>query len=141
MSKYCNECETTHPDAKYCPDCGTELETPPSREESGKKVTKETGSCEKCDSQISVKADRCPECDYEPSNSILVKLIGMVSIPVFLFSLLMMLIGIILVFDGLEIGTALLTITIFGVVATVSGVILWAWQNQDRRRPTDSTLF
>lgn len=71
MSKYCNACETTRSDAEYGPECGTELETPPSREESETKTSRETDSCERCDSQISVEADRCPECGHEPSLSVL----------------------------------------------------------------------
>jgi hypothetical protein len=31
-------------------------------------MSNETGECGKCESEISVTADRCPECGYEPAD-------------------------------------------------------------------------
>lgn len=31
-------------------------------------MSDQTGPCGKCESEISVTADRCPECGYEPGN-------------------------------------------------------------------------
>ena len=35
----------------------------------------DTGNCHKCDSEISVSADRCPECGYEPSDTSTAKIL------------------------------------------------------------------
>jgi hypothetical protein len=99
------------------------------------------GRCEKCDSVISTEAKRCPECGYEPSSSILVTIIGVISIPLFLFCLLLLIIVPITMIGGsLEFTSGLVVIAIFGVGALFFGAILWAWQNQDKRTPTDSSI-
>lgn len=38
-------------------------------------TTPDTAPCSKCGTEISTEVDRCPQCGYEPSNSILAQLV------------------------------------------------------------------
>ena len=138
MSKYCNECETTRPDAKYCPECGTELETPPSREGSETKTPKETGSCEKCDSHISLEADRCPECGYEPANhGAIVSIIAGLSVGLaILFAGLILIVWVVTIGSGFPISEALILTAFFALFILPSAIIGFLLSNKERKTPT-----
>lgn len=141
MSKYCNECETTRPDAKYCPECGTELETPPSREESETKTPKETGSCEKCDSEISAQAERCPECGYEPaSHGAVVSIIAGLSVGIaVLFFGLILIVWVVAIGTDFPISDALV-VTAFSALFILPSVIIgYLLTNKERQTPTGRT--
>ena len=141
MSKYCNECETTRPDAKYCPECGTELETPPSHEEAEAKTPKETGSCEKCDSQISVEADRCPECGHEAGPGIIGGILMWVLGIVGAFSGTIALISIVLLFGEASLTTAIFGFVFFGAIAAVCLGFVYFGIKNSMRGPTDPPVF
>lgn len=84
-------------------------------------MSSETGRCAKCDSEISVNAERCPECGYEPdSGSILGGLAALILIPIAGFGILMLIIIPILLFSGgIGLETGGITMLFFGVVTLV----------------------
>jgi hypothetical protein len=83
---YCTECGTEVSGVgSYCPERGAKLEE---QAESGEQPEpqdsepKETAPCQKCDTDISVEADRCPNCGYEPgSGGILSSIFAIICIP------------------------------------------------------------
>ena len=145
MSKYCNECEKTRPDAKYCPECGTELETPPSREESETKTPKETGSCEKCDSEISAQAERCPECGHEPSPGVLGGIVmWILGIVGGIFGLISIVIGLGIVFVQTSSGELIAGVVFVGLTSVVTAVcfgLIYFGIKNSMRGPTDPPVF
>ena len=81
---YCTNCRTEHdPGDSFCANCGANLdgeaeeelewEPDPEREVT---ATIQTGTCEKCDSEISLEANKCPQCGYEPASQGLIVSIG-----------------------------------------------------------------
>ena len=141
MSKYCNECKTTRPDAKYCPECGSELETPPSREGSETKTAKETGSCEKCDSQISLEADRCPECGYEPANhGAILSIIAVLSVGVAVLLVgLILLVWVVAIATNFPLSDALFLTGFLALFILPSAIIGYLLSNKERQTPTGRT--
>jgi len=61
-------------------------------------MNRETGQCGKCESEISVTAERCPECGYEPSDQ------GIFTVIISLLSLGVALIGGILLLSAIAAG-------------------------------------
>ena len=60
-----------------------------------------TGSCSKCESEISESVDRCPECGYEPGPSLLGKLFfWFVALPWTLFTVFAIGVSFIGIFTG-----------------------------------------
>jgi hypothetical protein len=97
--------------------------------------------CEKCKSKISVAATKCPECGYEPSAmGIGGVLLLIVTLPVFLFSVLIVLISPILLFSGTDLSTIAVSIGVFGFIALTSGGVLYlAYQSKDQKPATQES--
>jgi RNA polymerase subunit RPABC4/transcription elongation factor Spt4 len=67
--KNCSECGTELTgDPSFCPDCGSKLQSSVANPNENHEQERKTAPCQKCESQISTKADRCPQCGYEPSS-------------------------------------------------------------------------
>lgn len=79
MGTFCTSCGTeVDTNASFCGDCGTQLQ---SQQEQHVSTDTETGSCEKCKSEIPLDADRCPQCDHEPGNTgILLSILSALSV-------------------------------------------------------------
>jgi len=86
-----------------------------------------TGRCSKCESEISIDAERCPECGYEPSKTGILNGIGMlIAIGILSLSGLITILGPILVVGGdLELSSAAIVSGIFGTIAVVSGFFIY----------------
>jgi ribosomal protein L40E len=138
---YCTECGTkTGGMGSYCPECGAKLEVPTeskSQAEPQEPERKETAPCRKCDSEISVEADRCPECGYEPSPGILGGIIMWVAGGVGVLFGLTAIISLILIFDGLAVTTGLIGSVITGAIATVCFGLVYAGHHTRQRGPTE----
>ena len=101
-----------------------------------------TGECGKCASEISIEAERCPECGYEPSNSGLVTtLVDLISLGVFLFSGLIVVIMPILLFDGTDISTVVFGFAFFGFFALLSGGYFYSRYKKTQLTPVNDELF
>lgn len=101
----------------------------------------ETASWEKCSSVISVDADRCPKCGFEPTASAGVRFLGGCS----LFTLavgtpLAFLITLLTLVGGQWLG-ALVSLVIFVPPLGVSAVIIWGWHRQNTQKPTNTGLL
>ena len=97
--------------------------------------------CEKCKSEISIDATKCPECGYEPS-AVGIDGAGLVIavLPVFTFSALVTLISPILLFSGADFSTAAVGVGVFGPVALISGGVLYlVYQSTDQKPATQES--
>lgn len=97
-----------------------------------------TGKCEKCASEISLDADRCPECGYEPSTSGWIRSIG-VGVSVVASILLLGLIAIIwlTVFAGtLALTDGIIATLLFGFVLLFFVWVLYRQVQKERKTPT-----
>lgn len=85
----------------------------------------ETGRCNKCDSEISVNAERCPECGYEPgAGSTLGTILGSIGIliggPIVAFGVLMLvIIPILMIFEGFAVRSGIILMLFFGAMALI----------------------
>lgn len=98
----------------------------------------ETGKCEKCASEISVEADRCPECGYEPSTSGWIRSIG-VGVSFVASILLVGLIAIIwlTVFVGtLALTDGIIATLFFGFVLLFFVWVVYKQVQKERQTPT-----
>lgn len=101
----------------------------------------ETGTCGKCNSIISVDADRCPECGYEPSSMGIIRgLLGLGAFGVFMFCILLVVIMPILMFDSLALTSGILGLLFFGGGAAVSGFFLYGLYLRSQRTPVDDDV-
>jgi len=101
----------------------------------------ETGICWKCNSTISVEADRCTECGYEPSSMGLIRgLLGFAAFGIFMFCLLLVVIMPILMLDSLALTSGIIGLVFFGSGATVSGLFLYGLYLRSRRTPLDDEV-
>ena len=103
----------------------------------------ETDKCTKCDSEISVEADRCPECGYEPSSGgVLNGILTFISLPWLGIGALFYVVAIWVLFTGgytiLNFIFAMLLITAFN---TVPAFILYVSYRQSTMSPTDPEVF
>lgn len=108
-----------------------EADTEPSR-------PKETGICEKCDSEISMKTYKCPQCGYKPASSgILGGLLSGLSAMAFI-----LLAGSVLIVWVVAIGTdfgftdVLYVTAFFLFLMLFPGGVLYAKMNQELKTPT-----
>lgn len=147
---YCSDCGAEHnPGDSFCAECGADLDSPAETElesepepeveaDTEPSTPKETGICEKCDSEISVKADKCPQCGYEPASSgILGGLLSGLSAMAFI-----LLAGLVLIVWVVAIGTdfgftdALYLTAFFLFLMLFPGGVLYAKMNQELKTPT-----
>ncbi|WP_141212212.1 hypothetical protein [Halorubrum ezzemoulense] len=98
----------------------------------------ETGTCEKCASEISLEADRCPECGHEPSSSgILAGLLSMLAtIGFILLAGFILIIWVVAIGTSFEITSAIyLTVFVLFLLLFPAGVLV-AKMNQELKTPT-----
>jgi hypothetical protein len=98
----------------------------------------ETGKCEKCASEISVEAERCPECGYEPAShgwisSILVTLSIGASL---LLGGLIVIIWLVAFAGTLSITNALIATAFFGAVLIPPLIVIYLAIKKEEKSPT-----
>ncbi|WP_418286380.1 hypothetical protein [Halorubrum sp. DTA46] len=98
----------------------------------------EIGTCEKCASEISIEADRCPECGYEPASqgwisSILIGLSVGASI---LLGGLILIIWLVAIAGTLSITNALIATAFFGVILLFPIGIIYLGVKKETKTPT-----
>ena len=88
-------------------------------------LTADTGTCKQCVSEISIEADRCPECGYEPGY-------GILGIIIILLSLLWIgIIGVVLAVVWLLVPSeqismmVALSLTLRLLIAVVPGIVIF----------------
>lgn len=142
MGQFCTSCGTdVAAQAKFCSDCGSELENQPVDGPS-ESVTDETAACQKCETQISVDAMKCPQCGHEPSsNGIGRWILGIISFNVFLLTALIAVLPPLFVLEGSLGFDSLILTAVFGVVALVTGFILYAIYKAQSWKPTEEHPF
>jgi RNA polymerase subunit RPABC4/transcription elongation factor Spt4 len=143
---YCSNCGAEHDsDDSFCAECGKDLDGPAEDElesepepEPEVSTTKETGICEKCDSEISLEADKCPQCGYEPASSgILGGLLTWISMMVFgLFGLLTLIVWIVAFGTDFGFTDALYVTAFFLFVMLFPSGALYAKMNQELKTTT-----
>lgn len=101
----------------------------------------QTDTCHKCTAEIATDADRCPQCGFEPSLSAGLLVIWYLALLTCGFCLLLAGIAVLLVADGLPLGSAAIVAGVCLSIATVAGSIVWLGQQQSSRGPTDPPAF
>lgn len=98
----------------------------------------ETAACEKCDSQISVNADRCPQCGHEPgANGIIATILILLGLGnVGLMGLIFVVIWIVAATGGLSLTDTLSTSVGVLVLSLPGLVILYLAALSERKTPT-----
>jgi RNA polymerase subunit RPABC4/transcription elongation factor Spt4 len=132
---YCPSCGNEVGDNdSFCPNCGSEISPNPTETT----PSSETAACEKCDSQIPVKADRCPECGHEPgATGILGGLLATLStVAVIGIAGLIVIIWIVAIATSLSLTNALYTTIFFLIVGLIPGVIVYMALIAELKRPT-----
>lgn len=137
---HCTDCGTEIGDVKFCPECGTEAPAPEvadTPEPEG-----ETGACEKCDSQISLKADRCPECGHEPgSHGILGSIFIMLSLLwVGLMGLIAVVSWIAVPFSEITLVESISMTAVLIVLSSPGLLVLYLMTLGERKTPTGHTI-
>ena len=98
----------------------------------------DTGKCEKCASEISLEAERCPECGYEPAShgwisSILVSL--SVGFSILLVGLIAI-IWVVVIAGTLSITDAVIVTAFFGAVLLFPIGIIYLAMRKETKTPT-----
>ena len=101
----------------------------------------DTGTCEKCDSEISVEADRCPECGYEPASHGWIGSIGvgLSAGATILLGGLMLIIWVVAIATSFTISNALILTAFFGFITLIPLAILYMALKKEMRTPTGET--
>jgi len=139
---YCSNCGAEHdPGDSFCAECGQDLTGSAefgTEVESEEPATKKTGICEKCDSEISLDANKCPQCGYEPASSgILGGILTWISMMVFgLFALLTLIVWIVAIGTDFGFTDALYVTAFFLFIMLFPGGLLYAKFNQELKTPT-----
>ncbi|MFC6863848.1 zinc ribbon domain-containing protein [Halomicroarcula sp. GCM10025817] len=139
---YCSNCGAEHdPSDSFCPSCGDDLDGPtePERQtESESPTAKETGTCVKCDSEISVEADKCPNCGYEPAaHGILGSIgVGLSAGASILLGGLILIIWVVAIGTDFGIQGALTLTAFFGFILLFPLGILYATIQKEMKTPT-----
>lgn len=94
--------------------------------------------CHKCDEQISVKAECCPECGYEPGGTLATLLAVLLGLPMALFGgLLLLVIPVVFLGEGIPIGSMLIVLCIAVVLAGAGGTLLYMIKVSAEQKPVD----
>jgi len=147
---YCSDCGDEHdPGDSFCAECGadldgpakTELESEPEPEvdaDTEASTAKETGTCEKCDSEISLEADKYPNCGYEPAaHGILGSIgIGLSAGASILLGGLILIIWVVAIGTDFGIQDALTLTAFFGFILLFPLGILYATIQKEMKTPT-----
>lgn len=145
---YCSNCGADYDaTASFCSECGADLggqseaksESEPEVEaDTDPSTTKETGNCEKCDSEISVKADKCPQCGYEPSSSGILGglLSGLSAMAFILLGGLTLIVWVVAIATDFGFADALYVTAFFLFLMLFPGGVLYAKINQELKTPT-----
>lgn len=101
-----------------------------------------TAQCVKCTTSIPTDAVKCPQCGYEPSREGRISggILLLICLPVCLFSGLVAVISLLLLFSGTPPSTALFGFAFFGVFAAASGSALYMLYKKKNQTPTDPSL-
>lgn len=97
-----------------------------------------TSACEKCDSQISTNANRCPQCGFEPgAHGILTTLIIMLALGgISLLLLLILFTWIAVALSSISIMNGLGLTAVFSVLTLPAVVVLYLTTLGERKTPT-----
>lgn len=98
---------------------------------------RETAPCTKCMSEIPVKADRCPECGFEPSTGILGGIVMWIAFSIGMLFALIAVVSIILVFDGFPLTDAFYVFAFTGTIAAICFGLVYQGYQTSERGPTD----
>lgn len=85
-----------------------------------------TGHCQKCTTEIPLKAERCPQCGYEPGKAVLGPIgtiIGIILLIGAVFQILVGVLSLLTVFAGVPITSALTGAAIFIGAGAIQGII------------------
>lgn len=139
---YCSNCGAEHDIGdSFCAECGQDLTASAEFEaevESEEPAIKKMGICEKCDSEISVEADKCPQCGYEPAaHGILGSIgIGLSAGASILLGGLILIIWIVVIGSSLSITDGLIATGFFGFILLFPLGILYATIQKEMKTPT-----
>jgi len=146
---YCSNCGTEYDlGDSFCAECGKDLdesievepEPEPEHDTEAETPTppKETGTCEKCDSEISLEADKCPECGYEPaSQGIIGSLLLTLSVGAsILLAGLILIIWIVAIAGSFSITGAVTLTAFFGVILLIPLGIIYLGMKKEMNTPT-----
>lgn len=89
-------------------------------------MSNETGACKKCTTDIPLKAERCPQCGYEPGKAVLGPIgtiIGIILLIGAIFQILVGVLSLLTVFAGVPITSALTGAAIFIGAGAIQGTI------------------
>ena len=89
-------------------------------------MSNETGACKKCTTDIPLKAERCPQCGYEPGKAVLGPIgtiIGIILLIGAIFQILVGVLSLLTVFVGVPITGALIGAAIFIGAGAIQGII------------------
>lgn len=91
--------------------------------------TKTTGACRKCTTEIPVKADRCPQCGFEPHVGLVGKVLVWIAIVWGATFSVVALSALIVIFDTATLQTGLTGFGIFGFLAMICfGYVANKWE-------------
>lgn len=130
----CAECGAKIDDTvSFCPECGHEV----TQTETKASATGETAPCQKCDSTISIEADRCRHCGFEPSVGIIGGILMWVIGGIGTVFALIAIISIVLVFGDLALTSGVLAFVITGGIAAVCFGLIYVGIRNQLRGPTE----
>jgi len=97
-----------------------------------------TAACEKCDSQISTAADRCPQCGFEPGvHGILTTLIIMLALGgISILLLLIIFTWVAVVLSSISVMNGVGLTALFSVLTAPAAVVLYLATLGERKTPT-----
>jgi len=94
--------------------------------------------CFKCDEEISVEAERCPECGYEPGGTLSTLLAVLIGLPMTLFGGVL-LIGVpwVVVTEDVPIVSAIMGLLVAVALAGTGGALLYMIKVAGSQKPVD----
>jgi RNA polymerase subunit RPABC4/transcription elongation factor Spt4 len=147
---YCSNCGTEYdPGESFCAECGDDLDGPAETEpelepepeveaDTEAPTTKETGTCVKCDSEISVEADKCPQCGYEPASSGILGglLSGLSAMAFILLGGLVLIVWVVVIGTDFGLTDAIYVTAFLLFLMLFPGGVLYAKLNQELKTPS-----